>query len=148
MQRLLVLLVVLGALAVGVTGCGGSDADSSDEVTTAEEDKVTTAEESGSAAEALEQVKAIPPLLDEAVTTYKAGDHGAAADAVGDVYLEHYEDVEGPLGERNHDLMEEIEEQISTELRQAMESGKPDAEVDSLVAEIKTNLEQAERELG
>ena len=138
MRRMLLLFTLLAALAVGVAGCG-SDSESSDEATT---------EESSSTAEALEQVAAIPGLLDEAVTTYKSGDHDAAADAVGDINLEHYEDVEGPLGERNHDLMEEIEEQISTELRQAMETGKPDAEVESLVAEIKTNLEQAERELG
>ena len=138
MRRMLLLFTLLAALAVGVAGCG-SDSESSDEATT---------EESSSTAEALEQVEAIPGLLDEAVTTYRSGDHDAAADAVGDIYLEHYEDVEGPLGERNHDLMEEIEEQISTELRQAMETGEPESEIDALVAKIKTNLEQAEKELG
>jgi hypothetical protein len=44
--------------------------------------------------------------------------------------------------------MEEIEEQISTELRQAMDTGEPESEIDALVAEIKMNLEQAEKELG
>jgi hypothetical protein len=136
-RRTLLLLALLTALATGVAGCG-SDAESSDEATT---------EESSSPAEALEQVEAIPGLLDEAVTTYTSGDHDAAADAVGDIYLEHYEDVEGPLGERNHDLMEEIEEQISTELRQAMKDGKPQGEIDALVTEIKSNLEQAKQEL-
>ncbi len=140
MRRSLVLLSVLGVFVVGVAGCGGTDSGSGD--------AAATEEESSSASEALEQVQAIPALLDDAVTTYNAGDQQAASDAVGDVYLEHYEDVEGPLGERNHDLMEEIEEQISTDLRTAMEDGKSDSEIDSLVAEIKTNLEQAERELG
>jgi len=140
-RRLLVLGAVLGVCAVGVAGCGGSDSESS-EGTPPEE------EHSSSSAEALEQVRAIPALLDEAVTTYKSGDRNSAADAVGDVYLEHYEDVEGPLGERNHDLMEEIEEQISTELRNDMRTGKPESEIDALVADIKSNLQQAEQELG
>jgi hypothetical protein len=139
-RRLLVLGVVLGAFAVGVAGCGDSDSGS-----TATE---TTEEHASSAAEALEQVRAIPALLDDAVATYTSGDQEAAADAVGDIYLEHYEDVEGPLGDRNHDLMEELEEQISTELRQDMEAGKPQGEIEALVADIKSNLERAEQELG
>lgn len=135
MRRFLVAAAVVGTLAAGAAGCGGSEG--SNDGASGE-----------STAEALEQVQAIPALLDDAVATYKSGDHEAAAEAVGDVYLEHYEDVEGPLGDRNHDLMEELEEQISTELRQAMEGGRPEAEIDGLVAEIKTNLEQAERELA
>lgn len=132
-MRHMAFLAVLGVLVAGVAGCGGSDSGS---------------EESSSPAEALEQVNAIPALLDEAVATYKSGDREAAADAVGDIYLEHFEDVEGPLGERNHDLMEELEEQISTDLRTAMEDGKPQSEVDALVADIKANLDVAKQELG
>jgi hypothetical protein len=137
---MLLPFAIFAALLVGAAGCGGSESDSTG--------GATTEEHSSSPEEALEQVRAIPALLDEAVATYRAGDHEAAADAVGDIYLEHYEDVEGPLGERNHDLMEEIEEQISTELRKDMEAGKPEGEIDALVADIKSNLEQAEQELG
>jgi hypothetical protein len=138
---MLLLFALLAALTVGVAGCGGSDSEPAEETTTEEE-------HASSPEEALAEVRAIPALLDEAVATYTSGDQKAAADAVGDIYLEHYEDVEGPLGERDHDLMEEIEEQISTELRKDMEAGKPESEIDALVADIKSNLEQAEQELG
>jgi hypothetical protein len=146
LRRIVLLFALVGALAIGVTGCGDSDSAPGGETTT--EEQTATEEETSSAARALAQVKAIPALLDAAVATYKAGDHDAAADAVGDVYLEHYEDVEGPLGKRNHDLMEEIEEQISTDLRRAMRQGKPEGRIDTLVSDIKSNLEQAEQELG
>ena len=131
--RVLLLFALVCGL-VTVAGCGGS----SDSET----------EEGATAAEALVAIRAIPALLDAAVVKYAAGQHEAAAEAVGDIYLEHYEMVEGPLGDVNHDLMEEIEEQISTELRGAMTDGAPQEEIDALVAEIKTGLEQAEEELS
>lgn len=133
LRALLLFALVCGL--VTVAGCGGSS------------DSETT-EETATAAEALVAIRAIPALLDAAVAQYAAGQHEAAAEAVGDIYLEHYEEVEGPLGEVNHDLMEEIEEQISTELRGAMTDGAPQEEIDALVAEIKTGLQQAEEELS
>ena len=90
----------------------------------------------------MEEIEAIGPLLDDAVTQYESGDHDGAADAVGDIYLEHFEKVEGPLGEANHDLMEDLEEAISTDLRKAMEDDAPDEEIESMVAGIKTRPRQ------
>src|SRR5262245_22186203 len=109
MRRLpLVLLLVFAALALTAAGCGSSgDSASSD----AEE-----TEESATPAEAVEHIAAIKVALAKAMTQVQADKREQADQTVGDAYLEHYEDVEGPLGDRDHDLMEELEEAISTDL--------------------------------
>jgi hypothetical protein len=150
MVRVLALLALAGGLVI-VAGCGSdSDSAAAGDTTTAS----TTTEESeeeeeeSTPAQALAEIATIRTLLDEAVTQYASGDHSGAADAVGDVYLEHYEHVEGPLGDVNHDLMEEIEEKLSTDLRTSMDDGAEQSEIDSLVSEIKSGLDQAEEELS
>ena len=55
-------------------------------------------------------------------TSYRAGDAEAAAETVGDAYLEHFEHVEAPLGDRDHELMEEIEHALATEIRDAIKA--------------------------
>ena len=95
-----VLPVLLATLALGATaGCGGSDE--------AEEDSATPAE-------AVAEIGEIKTLLATAVAQVRAGDSETAEETVGDAYLDHFESVEAPLGERDHDLMEELEEAIST----------------------------------
>jgi hypothetical protein len=140
LRALALLALISGALAVA--GCG-SDSDSSASDTTVEE-----TEEESTPEQALAEIATIRTLLDDAVTQFKSGDHEGAADAVGDIYLEHYEKVEGPLGDVNHDLMEDIEETLSTDLRTSMEDGADMSEIDSLVTEIRSGLDQAEQELG
>ena len=147
MIRALALLALVGGLLV-VAGCG-SDSDSS----TAADTTATSTEESGgeeesTPAQAVAEIVTIRALLDDAVAKYASGDSMGAADAVGDIYLEHYEHVEAPLGDVNHDLMEEIEEKLSTDLRTAMEDEADQSEIDSLVSEIKSDLDQAEQELS
>ena len=44
--------------------------------------------------------------------------------------------------------MEEIEEKLSTDLRTKMDDGAEQSEIDSLVSEIKSGLDQAEQELS
>lgn len=139
MLRVFALLALTGGLLV-VTGCG-SDSESS---SSGDE----SAEESSTPAQALVEIVTIRALLDDAVAKYAAGDHSGAADDVGDIYLEHYEHVEGPLGDVNHDLMEEIEENLSTDLRTKMDDGAEQSEIDALVSDIKSGLDQAEQELG
>jgi hypothetical protein len=140
LRALALLALISGALAVA--GCG-SDSDSSASDTTVEE-----TEEESTPEQALAEIATIRTLLDDAVTQFQSGDHEGAADAVGDIYLEHYEKVEGPLGDVNHDLMEDIEETLSTDLRTSMEDGADMSEIDSLVTEIRSGLDQAEQELG
>ena len=149
MLRVLALLALVGGL-LAVAGCG-SDSDSTSagdttvSTTTEESDEE---EEESTPAQALAEIVTIRALLDDAVAQYASGEHAAAADAVGDIYLEHYEHVEGPLGDVNHDLMEEIEEKLSSDLRTSMEDGAEQSEIDALVSDIKSGLDQAEEELS
>ena len=123
-----VLLLVIGAFALAAAGCGGDD----------ESD-----EESATPVEAVAEIDEIKSLLATAVRQVRAGDADAAEETVGDAYLEHFETVEGPLGERDHELMEELEEAISTDLRNDIKDGRPAAEIDDAVDEIDADLDRA-----
>jgi hypothetical protein len=148
MLRVLALLALIGGLLV-VAGCGSdSDSTSGGDTTVSTTTEESEDEEEATPAQALAEIATIRALLDDAVAQYASGDHSAAADAVGDIYLEHYEHVEGPLGDVNHDLMEEIEEKLSTDLRTSMEDGAEQPEIEALVSEIKSGLDQAEEELS
>lgn len=123
-----VLLLVLAALLLAVAGCGGSD----------ESD-----EESATPAEAVAEIEEIKTMLATAVDQVGDGDAEAAEETVGDAYLEHFEHVEAPLGEQDHELMEELEEAISTDLRNDIKDGKTAAEIQAEVDEINADLDRA-----
>ena len=124
-----VLPVLLATLALGVTaGCGGSD----------EAD-----EASATPAEAVAEIGKIKTLLATAVAQAHAGDFETAGDTVGDAYVDHFESVEAPLGERDQDLMEELEEAISTTLRNEIKDGKGADEIETTVDAINANLDKA-----
>ena len=125
MHRLF-LVLALTLAAAAVAGCGGSD-DS----------------EGTTPAEAVNEISEIRAMLDEAVADYRSGRPAAAEQAVGDAYLEHFEDVEDPLGERDHELMEEIEEALATDLRNDMKAGKPAAEIEAAAQDIDRDLDRA-----
>ncbi|MGH3070978.1 MAG: hypothetical protein ACRDNB_01750 [Gaiellaceae bacterium] len=122
------LALILAALLLGVAGCGGDDED---------------AEESATPAEAVAEIEEIKTLLATAVDQVRSGDADAAEETVGDAYLEHFEEVEGPLGERDHEFMEELEEAISTDLRNDIKDGKPADEIQAEVDEIEADLDRA-----
>ena len=82
-------------------------------------------------------------MLATAVDQVRSGDADAAEETVGDAYLEHFEHVEGPLGEKDHDLMEELEEAISTDLRADIKAGKSADEIKVKVDEIDADLDRA-----
>jgi hypothetical protein len=124
-----VLSLLLATLALGATaGCGGSDE--------AEEDAATPAE-------AVAEIKEIKTLLATAVVQVRAGDADMAEETVGDAYLEHFEHVEAPLGDRDHDLMEELEEAISTDLRNDIKDGQSADAIEAKVDEIEADLDKA-----
>ena len=124
-----VLVLVVAALAIVAAGCGGSS-DSEES-------------ESATPTEALAEIETIRTALDSAVAKVRAGDAEAAEATVGDAYLEHFEHVEDPLGERDHDLMEELEEAISTDLRNQIKAGEDAAAIQASVANIKSDLDRA-----
>lgn len=125
----LVLLLLFSALLLGAAaGCGGDSAE---------------AEESATPAEAVTEIGEIRTLLGTAVEQVRSGDADAAEETVGDAYLEHFEQVEAPLGERDDELMEELEEAISTDLRNEIKAGKPADEIAAHVEKIGADLDRA-----
>ena len=124
-----VLLLIAAVLLLVVAGCGGDDDES--------------AEESATPAEAVAEIEEIKTLLATAVQQVRDGDQDAAEKTVGDAYLEHFEEVEGPLGERDHEFMEELEEAISTDLRNDIKDGKSADEIQAEVDEIDADLDRA-----
>jgi hypothetical protein len=131
MRRTMVILVLmLGAVALAGTACGSSDED----------------EETSSAA-AVAEIDEIKAMLDTGLVQYRSGDQEAADTTVGDAYLEHFEHVEDPLGERDHELMEDLEHRISTEIRDEMKDGTPPDQVATLIAETKGDLDKAKTRL-
>ena len=124
-----VLMLLLAALALAVAGCGGNDDEAE--------------EESSTPAEAVSEIDEIKTMLATAVAQVRAGDADAAEETVGDAYLEHFEKVEHPLGEEDHELMEELEEAISTDLRNDIKDGKSTDEIEAAVAAINTDLDRA-----
>ena len=129
MRRTIVLLALM--LGAGLTGtsCGSSE------------------EEGASPSEAAAEIDEIKTLLDEGLSQYRNGDKAAADTTVGDAYLEHFEEVEDPLGERDHELMEELEHRISTEIRDEMKNEAPPDQVAALIAETKSDLDTAKARL-
>jgi hypothetical protein len=143
-KTLLLLIVLLGLVALTVTACG-SDDDSSPSAATATEE----GEEEGeiTAEEAAAEIDEIKRMLDEGLAQYQDGDQEAADTTVGDAYLEHFEKVEHSLEERDHELMEELEHRISTEIRDEMKEGASADEVAALVEQTKTELDTAKAKL-
>ena len=124
-----VLPLLLATVALGVAaGCAGSD---------------DAEEESTTPAEAVAEIAEIKTLLNTAVDQVREGDAEAAEETVGDAYLEHFEHVEGPLGEKDHEFMEELEEAISTDLRADIKAGQSADEIEATVNEIGADLDQA-----
>jgi hypothetical protein len=133
-DRLFVVLAICSALALAA--CGGSD----DEGSGAAAGQATPAE-------AVKEIGATRAALDRAVDQLRAGDAKRAEETVSEAYLQHFEEVEGPLGKVDAKLNEELEEAISGELRQKIRAGAPVAEVEKLVTEVKADLATAESKL-
>jgi hypothetical protein len=123
-----VLPLLIAAVILVAAGCGGSD---------------ESEEGSATPAEAVEEIGEIKTLLATAVDQVRSGDAEAAETTVGDAYLEHFESVEDPLGERDHDLMEELEEAISTDLRNDIKDGQNADAIEAKVDEIEADLDKA-----
>ena len=151
-KTFLLLIVLLGLVALTVTACGSDDGSSP-----SAETAITTASNStdgappswwsAGAEEAAAEIDEIKRMLDEGLAQYQDGDQDAADTTVGDAYLEHFEKVEHPLEEQDHELMEELEHRISTEIRNEMKEGKSADEVAALVEQTKADLDTAKAKL-
>jgi hypothetical protein len=124
------------ALAGGLlfTGCGGGEGGQ-------------PAAEPASPSDAIAEIAEVRKGLDEALATYESGDAAAADEQVGTAYLEHFEHVEGPLEEADHELKEELEHAIREELRAKIRAKAPQAEVKEIADGIDADLTRAETAL-
>lgn len=138
MPRLVLLLVAAFALAGVAAGCGGSDEPAGN-------GSPDTGEAFLTPTEAVDEIEIIQQRLEEAADQYDAGDAVAAEENLADTYLEHFELVEHPLEELDHDLMEDLEVSISTTLRNAVKEGEPAAQVDELVQDTNARLDEAKQ---
>jgi predicted small lipoprotein YifL len=145
-KTFLLLIVLLGLVALTVTACGSDEDDDSPPAAATATDE---GEEEGevTAEEAAAEIDEIKRMLDEGLAQYQAGDQEAADTTVGDAYLEHFEKVEHPLEEQDHELMEDLEHRISTEIRDEMKEGASADEVTALVEETKADLDTAKAKL-
>ena len=123
--------VVALIAALALAGCGG-DSNEPEE------------HEAASPAVAKKEAAETREALTAALATYKTGDKQAAEDQVAEAYLQHFEEVEGALEEKDAELKEKLEDAINGDLRDAMKSGKPATEVASQVKAIVADLQKAE----
>src|SRR5687768_5249790 len=133
---LLVIAALLAAFALVAAGCGDDD-----------EDGEATEEAAATSTEAIAEIGEVRAGLSEGLALYIAGDAEQADTVIGDAYLEHFEIVEGPLEEADHELNEELEELIATEIRESIQADAPVPEVKKQIAEANAGLDEAEKAL-
>jgi DNA repair exonuclease SbcCD ATPase subunit len=130
MRALVLALLALSLVAFGAS-CGSEE----------------SSEEDTTPAAAAAEIDEIKSMLDDALAKYTAGDAEAAEETVGDAYLEHFEQVEHPLEEVDEELMEHLERTLSTEIRTKMKDGAPVSEIEQLIEQAKTDLDDAKSKL-
>jgi major membrane immunogen (membrane-anchored lipoprotein) len=119
--------------SLALTACG--DGDSTERTT------------SSSPATAIKEIGETRTALRAALATYEDGDAAGAQEQVAEAYVSHFEEVEGPLEGKDHELKEELEHAISDELRADMKAGKPVAAIAARVRAIVAGLDKAEAAL-
>jgi hypothetical protein len=134
LRRVVVCLTLASSLALAA--CGGSESESEE-----------AAEQQSTPAQARAEIAEVRNGLDVAVATLREGDAKAADDEVSEAYLEHFEKVEGPLEQVDHELTEKLEDSIREELRGGIQAGAPVAEIQTMVKQIKADLATAEQKL-
>jgi hypothetical protein len=132
-MRLLVTSVTAVA-ALGLAACGSDSSNS----------KASPGE---SASMARTEVGRTRDALTAALATYRTGDTTAASDQVAEAYVSHFEEVERPLGKKDPELKERLEEAISGELRAHMKAHQPAKTIAREVGAIVADLDKAEAAL-
>jgi hypothetical protein len=125
------------AAAALIAGCGSDDSSTTEEAH----------ETSATPQKAIAEIADVREGLAAGLAAYEQGDADRADTVIGDTYLEHFEEVEGPLEESDPELNEELELLISTEIRQEIKDGAEPAAVAALVKEADNGLDEAEKAL-
>jgi hypothetical protein len=139
--RILTLLA-LAVLSVGLLAAGcGDDSDDTDAAAEEAEEAALTPDQ------AIAEIAVVRRLIDDGLAAYEDGDAAAAEEAVTDAYLEHFELVEPPLEEADDELNEELEVLIRETLTGAIAAGEPVGDVEKLVDQAHSELDEAEAAL-
>jgi hypothetical protein len=94
-----------------------------------------------------EVVAKIEELLGEIEEKYAAGDADAAAELSAEAYLENYEIIEAEVIELAPEVNEELEPLLGAALREEIQAGAPQQEIESMVARARELLNDALEEL-
>lgn len=92
-----------------------------------------------------EIITEIRSLLNQTIIEYQNKNSSGASALVEEAYLENYEFIEAPLAEQNETLMEETEVMLREQLRDLVKSDSVEADVQSLLQKINSNLDQADQ---
>ena len=129
-------IAVAAILSMSVLAACGGDDDSGSQATEAQ----------SSSAQAIDEIDETSAGLDQALAQLRDGDAKAAKETVAETYLQHFEEVEAPLEKVDAELMEKLEEGISTDLRGDI--GKESAEqITHQVNQLKLGLATAKSRL-
>jgi hypothetical protein len=129
------VLFALFTCSLALAACGGSDSSSS------------TESENSSPSAARKEVGETRDALNAALASYKQGNKAAANEQVAEAYVSHFEEVEGPLEDKDSELKESLEHAIADDLRTSMKAGKPASEIEAQVKAIVADLNKAEAAL-
>jgi hypothetical protein len=135
LRTLLPMLAVSGTFAL--SACGGDDTAGGS----------AAAEQGATPERAIAEIGNVRTSLDKAVAAVKRGNAEQADEILSEGYVEHFEQVEGPLEEADHELNEQLEETLATTLREKVKGGASAADVQALVDDINADLDTAERKL-
>jgi hypothetical protein len=90
-----------------------------------------------------EVVANIEELLTEIEETYAAGDAEAAAELSAEAYLENYEIIEADVIELAPEVNEELEPLLGAALREEIQAGASQEEIESMIARARELLQEA-----
>lgn len=85
-------------------------------------------------------INSIESILDQVSTNYRDGNQDTAFSLATKAYLDKYEYIEGPLAQKDKELMEKIELMMRIDLRSMIKNGEPIENIDSKIDSIKTEL--------
>jgi hypothetical protein len=129
MSSLLATLLLLG-YGLGLNVSNGQESDTKESDT---EDR-----------QPAEIITEIRSLLNQTMIEYQNKNFSGATALTEEAYLENYEFLEAPLAEQNETLMEETEVMLREQLRDQVNGDDPNADVENLVKQINSHLDEAE----
>lgn len=130
LKTVLTPVLLAGAMVV-VTACGSDS-------------KKKAEEKPASPATARTELSKTRDFLEQALAAYKSGDKTKADSQISEAYLQHFEQVEGPLEAKSEELTKKLEDGIRLGLRKFVKSSKPAARVEQAFRDVFADMDKAE----